>query len=213
MGVFSNNSTAATEGGYIHTILFDDEVKSNNKVGDKVRKDISDYDKGFKDGYRKAKVEILEKISKALGLSFEEEPKYIRDPKIDNYIKEELKSITNSISSYDTIIENKTLNARAALTFNYEDELIMHVKPLDESIIRTNVDLSASYRTLHTLYIDEYLNSKGIYITDVSQVIENDVYRKVIIYKVSRDKPDKLFNVRYDLDLKNVTGEVRKQRS
>lgn len=218
MGVFSNNSTAATEGGYIHTVIFDDEIESSNRIENKVSKCISEYDKGFKDGYNKAKEEILEKISKALGIkeeelkSIEEKPKYIKYPKIDNYIKEEMKRLFDDMSNYDKVIESVTLNTKTVLTFDNKGRLTICATPICESKIYTNIDLNSDYRTLHTLYIDKYLDFNRIYITGVSYVLANDVYKKVIIYNVSRTKPDKSFSPLYDLNLKNPTGEVRRER-
>lgn len=213
MGAFSNHSTAATEGGYIHTIIFDDEIKSSNGIENKVSKCISEYDKGFKDGYNKAKEEILEKISKALGIKEEElKAKYIRDPKIDNYIKEEMKRLFDDMSNYDKVIESATLNTKAVLTFDNEGRLTICAIPICESMVRTNMDLNADYRTLHALYIDKYLDSNEIYITGVSRILVNDVYKKVIIYNVSRTNPDKSFSPLYDLNLKNPTGEVKRKR-
>ena len=218
MGVFSNNSTAATEGGYIHTIIFDDEIESSNRIENKVIKCISEYDKGFKDGYKKAKEEILEKISKALSIKEEElkategKPKYNRDPKIDNYIKEEMKRLSGNMSNYDKVIEYDTLNTKAVLTFDNEGRLTICATPIYKSNVRTDIDLNSDYRTLHTLYIDKYLDFNEIYITGVSRILVNDVYKKVIIYNVSRTKPDKSFSPLYDLNLKNPTGEVRRER-
>lgn len=142
------------------------------------------YDVGFEDGFK-------EGFEKALKQKKRESNKN-KKAEDDLYL-----------SRYDKVIVTESINNTASLRFIDDETLEIISTPIDRDKINkyTKFDLTCSYTTNHSIYIDNYLESIGFYITGVKEIVVNTLYKKIILYKISRKKPKKSFSVNYDLNL------------
>lgn len=104
---------------------------------------------------------------------------------------------------YDTEMSYNSINIYLSLRFISDSCLEVIATPIDRNKINADnrFELTASYMTIHTAYVNEYLEDKGLYITGVNDIIINDLYKKRILYNISRHKPIRKFNVNTDINL------------
>ena len=138
------------------------------------------FEDGFKEGFEKA---IKQKKHKSNKDKNSEEDSYL--------------------SKYDNVIVTASITNTASLRFIDDETLEIISTPIDRDKINKCVkfDLTCSYTTNHSIYIDNYLESIGFYITGVKEIVVNTLYKKIILYKISRKKPKKSFSVNFDLNL------------
>lgn len=151
-------------------------------------KNIDDWDNGYDVGFEDGFKEGFEKAMKQKKHKSNKD----KNSEEDSYL-----------SKYDKVIIAESINNRASLRFIDDETLEIISTPIDQDKINkySKFDLTCSYTTNHSIYIDDYLDSIGIYITGVKEIVVNTLYKKRILYKVSRKKPKKSFSVNFDLNL------------
>lgn len=146
-------------------------------------KNIDDWDNGYDVGFEDGFKEGFEKAMKQ---------KYNKSKKCDI-----------DLSVFDKVITSSNTNVKIELKFLDDYTLEITATPIDKSKIDTRIDfdLTCKYRASHSINVDNYLKKIKIYITDVANILENTLYRKRIIYNISRKEPKNFFSVDFDLKL------------
>lgn len=151
-------------------------------------KNIDDWDNGYDIGFEDGFKEGFEKAMKQKKWESNKD----KNSEEDSYL-----------SKYDKVIVTESINNTASLRFIDDETLEIISTPIDRDKINkySKFDLTCSYTTNHSIYIDNYLESIKIYIIGVIDIKENTLYKKRILYRISRKKPKKSFSINYDLNL------------